>query len=119
MPLLKHVLIMLLIIIMRIGCRSSILVTHDYPDLGSASDLSCRVGNLIQPIRSTTQIWVVMHHQYRISVLVSQTSFAGKPVVASLNVGCFLRLRKFFWFYFLLFPMKVARVILTAVGGNP
>ena len=27
-------------------------------DLGSASDLSCRVGNLIQPIKSTTQIWV-------------------------------------------------------------
>ena len=78
MPLLKHVLIMLLIIIMRIGCRSSILVTHDYPDLGSASDLSCRVGNLIQPNRSTTQIWVVMHHQYRISVLVSQTSFGGE-----------------------------------------
>ena len=75
MPLLKHVLIMLLIIIMRIGRRNSILVMHDYPDLGSASDLSCCVGNLIQPIRSTTQIWVVMHHQYRISVLVSQTSF--------------------------------------------
>ena len=44
-----------------------------YPDLGRASDwLSCE-GNLIQPIRSTTQIWVVTHHQYGIS-------------------GCFLRL---------------------------
>ena len=46
-----------------------------YPDLGSASDLSCHVGNLIQPIRSTTQIGVVTHHRYGISVLVSQTSF--------------------------------------------
>ena len=42
----------------------------------------------------------------------------GKPVVASPNVSCFLRLRKFFWFYFLLFPMKVARVILIVVEGN-
>ena len=68
----------------------------------SASDWSCCVGNLIQPIRSTTQIWVVMRHQYGISVLVSQTSFGRKPVVASPNVGCFLRLvwilaQKVFW----------------------
>ena len=28
-----------------------------------------------QPIKSTTQIWVVTRHQYGISVLVSQTSF--------------------------------------------
>ena len=49
-----------------------------YPDLGSASDWSCRVGNLIQPIRRTTQIWVVTRHQYGISALVSQTSFGGE-----------------------------------------
>ena len=36
------------------------------------------MGNLIQPIRSTTQIWVVMRHQYGISVLVSQASFGGE-----------------------------------------
>ena len=35
--------------------RNSILMPRHYPDLGSASDRSCRVGNLIQPIRSTTQ----------------------------------------------------------------
>ena len=58
--------------------RNSILMTRRYPDLGSASDWSCRVGNLIQPIRSTTQIWVVTRHQYGISVLVSQTSFGGE-----------------------------------------
>ena len=50
-------------------------MTRHYPDLGSASDWSCRVGNLIQPIRSTTQIWVVTRHQYGISALVSQKSF--------------------------------------------
>ena len=57
------------------------------PDLASASDWSCCVGILLQPIRITTQTWVVMFHQYGISALVSQTS----PVVASQNVGCFLR----------------------------
>ena len=38
--------------------RNSILMTRHYPDMGSASDWSCRVGNLIQAIRRTTQIWV-------------------------------------------------------------
>ena len=60
---------------LRNKCRNSILMKRHYPDLGSASDWLCRVGNLIQPIRSTTQIWVVMCHQYGISALVSQTSF--------------------------------------------
>ena len=36
--------------------RNSILMTRHYPDhLGSAFDWSYRVGNLLQPIRSTTQ----------------------------------------------------------------
>ena len=73
--------------------RNYILMTHHYPDLGSASDWSCCVGNLSQPTRSTTQIWEVTRHRYEISVLVSQTSFGGKkPLVASPNVGCFRRL---------------------------
>ena len=42
--------------------------------------------------QSITQICVVTRHQYGISALVSQTSFRGKPVVASQNVGCFLML---------------------------
>ena len=53
-------------------------MTLHYPDLGSASDWSYRVGNLIQPIRGTTQIWVVTRHQYGISALVSQTLFGGE-----------------------------------------
>ena len=36
------------------------------------------IGHTAGKIRSTTQIWVVMHHQYRISVLVSQASFHGE-----------------------------------------
>ena len=46
----------------------------------------------LQPIRSTTQIWVVTHHQYGISATVSQASFGGKPVVTSRNAGFLLRL---------------------------
>ena len=46
--------------------------------MGSASDWLCRVGNLLQPIRSITQIWVVTRYQYGISALVSQTSFRGE-----------------------------------------
>ena len=53
-------------------------MTRHYPNLDSASDWSCRVGNLIQPIRSTSQIWVVTRHHYGISALVSQTSFGGE-----------------------------------------
>ena len=49
-----------------------------YPDLGIASDWLCHMGNLIETIRSTTQIWVVTRRQYGISVLVSQTSFDGE-----------------------------------------
>ena len=49
--------------------------TRHYPDLASASDWSCGVGNLFQPIISTPQIWIVTRHQYGISALISQTSF--------------------------------------------
>ena len=44
----------------------------------SASDWLCHVGNLIEPIRSNSQIWVVTHHQYGISVLIFQMSFGGE-----------------------------------------
>ena len=50
-----------------------------YTDLGSASDWLCHEGNLLQPIRSTTQIGVVTGHQYEISALIPQMSFLGKP----------------------------------------
>ena len=45
-----------------------------YPDLGSASDWSCHVGNLLQPIRSTNQILVATCHQYGISALIFSDS---------------------------------------------
>ena len=63
----------------EIPCKS-VLMTRHYPDLGSASDWSCCLWNLLQPIRNATQIWVVTRHQYGISVLVSQTSFHRETV---------------------------------------
>ena len=59
-----------------------------------AFEWSCRVRNLLQPIRSTAWIWVVTRQQYGISTLVPETRhFEGKPVVATRNVGCLLRLK--------------------------
>ena len=70
--------------------RKFVLMTCDQ---GSASYWSCRNGNLLQPIRSTTQIWVVTYHWYGISVLVLQAPLCGKTNFAtSRNVNCFLRL---------------------------
>ena len=55
-------------------------MTPHYPDLGSASDwLKCE-GISLQPIRSTTYMWVVMRH------------FARAQVATLQNVDCFLRL---------------------------
>ena len=53
-------------------------MTCYYPDLTRAPNWTCRVGNLFQQIKSTTQIWVVTCLQYGISGLVSQTSFRGE-----------------------------------------
>ena len=44
-----------------------------------------------KPIRSTIQIWVVMHDQNGISAVVPQTSFWGETSGGSQN-ACFLRL---------------------------
>ena len=64
-------------------------MTRHYPELGSAFDWSYRGGNMIQSIRSTTQIWVVTRHQYGISALVPQTSFGGE------TSGCVAKCRLF------------------------
>ena len=67
-------------------------MTCHYLELFSASDWLCRERNLLQPIESTTQILVVMRHQYGIYTVIAQISFRGKPVVAWRNIGCFPRL---------------------------
>ena len=40
------------------------------------------------PIRSTTQTWVVMHHQYGVSALFPQVSFCGETSTG--NAKCWL-----------------------------
>ena len=70
-------------------------MTRHYLELGSASDWSSRVENLLQPIRGTTstQISLVTRHQYEIEFLrlFLRRHFAGKPVLASQNDSCFLK----------------------------
>ena len=70
--------------------RSSILVTRHYSDLFSTSDWSCREGIFLQPIRSTTQIWIVIRHQYGISAHAPPSSFRGETSggVASMRCLC-------------------------------
>ena len=58
--------------------RNSMLMTPHYPDPGTASDWLKQICHAVWPIRSTTQIWIVIRHQYGISALVSQTSFRGE-----------------------------------------
>ena len=95
--------------------RNSLLMTRHYPDLGSASDWLNQISHAARPIRSTTQIWVVNRHQYGISALVSQTSFGGKLVVASANVGCFLRLVVLVLLLFLLLSLMMMMITLVFV----
>ena len=55
--------------------RNSILMMHHNPDLTSACDWLNQISHAARPIKSTIQIWVVMHHQCGISELISQMSF--------------------------------------------
>ena len=42
-----------------------------FPDLDSTSDWLKQISLVAQPIKSTTQIWVVTHYQHEISALIS------------------------------------------------
>ena len=56
-------------------------MTFYHPDMGSASDWLYQIFLAAQPIRSTTQIWVVTCHQYEISALIPKMqmmSFCGE-----------------------------------------
>ena len=60
-----------------------------YTNLGNACDWLCRKGNLLQSIKSTTQIWVVVCHQYEISVVVAQMSFREETSDGVAKFGLF------------------------------
>ena len=75
--------------------RNSILMTHHYPDMGTASDWSCSSWNVLQPIRSTSQIWVVTRHQKEFLRSFLKRLFAGKQLVPSRNVVLFSHANSF------------------------
>jgi len=61
--------------------RNSIVMMLHYLDLGTASDWSCCLWNLLlNQSEALPQTWVVISHQYGISALVSQTAFHGETV---------------------------------------
>ena len=63
-------------------------MTRRYLVLGSASDWLKQISHAARPIRNTTQIWVVMRHQYGISAVVSQTLFCRGKIVAGGVAKC-------------------------------
>ena len=64
-----------------------------YLDQGSASDRLKQISHVARLIRSTTQIWEVILHQYGISVVNSQTSFCGETSGGILNCQLFSQAR--------------------------
>ena len=98
----------------RNDCRNPILMTRHYLDLGSASDWPC-----FNQSEAIPRIWVVTRYQYGI---VYQMCLPGKPVVASQNVGCFLRLVSFGQFlqsYKLSTKTnKQTRIVVSAIKNN-
>ena len=66
-------------------------MTRHHPDLGSASDWSCHLENLLQPIRSTMQIWKVTCHQCGISALPPQMSFREETRSGVTKCQCFIQ----------------------------
>ena len=73
--------------------RNSILMKRHYPDLGRASDWLKQIFHTARPIRSTTQIWIVLRRQYGISALISQTSFRRETSGGVLKRGLFSQAR--------------------------
>ena len=69
--------------------QNSMLMMCHYPNLGNACDWLCRKGNLLQSIKSTTQIWVVVCHQYEISAVVAQMSFREETSDGVAKFGLF------------------------------
>ena len=52
---------------LRNECTNSTLMMRHYPDLGNAFVWLKQISLAERPIRSTTEIWIVMCHQYIIS----------------------------------------------------
>lgn len=71
-------------------------MTRHFPHLVNTCDWLSRGGNLPQPIRSTTQIWVMTRHQCRISTFFPKTSFRGEiRGGGEARIGSFTKCRLF------------------------
>ena len=69
---------------------NSILMTCHYSALGGASDWLKYISLEAQPMRIATQIWLVRVMSMGFLRSFLESHFAGIPLVASQNVGCFL-----------------------------
>ena len=98
--------------------RNSILMMCHYPDLASVFYWQCRERKFLQPIKSTTQIWVVKRHQYGISALIPQTSFRGEIRGDVVKVDCFLRLQKTVLYLPLPFHSELEAFIVRPIKSN-
>ena len=67
--------------------RNSMLMTRHYPNLGSSSDWSCRVGKF--DLTNQKHYPDLGSGAYRISALIFQTSFGEETSVSVANVGFF------------------------------
>ena len=68
--------------------RNSILMTCHHPELGSASNWSHRVGNLLQPIRSTDASSVRLWWRREVSAVFTGYTEAGRsrPLSAAVTI---------------------------------
>ena len=75
---------------LRNECRNSILMTCHYPDLNNASHRMKQFFNQSEAL-PRSGYWRVISMEFLQSFLLRR-HFAGKPVMESWNVGCFLSL---------------------------
>ena len=73
----------------------------------SGFDWSRLVGNVLQPIRSSTQIWVATRQQYGSSALASQTSLRGNTIIGSVEKCRLLSQARLKYFVFKTTPQQV------------
>ena len=72
---------------LRNKCKNSILMMHHHPDKRSASDWLSQEENLLQPIKSSFQIWVVTSSVWNFCTCSSEVILQGNH-----SIDCFLRL---------------------------
>ena len=85
--------------------RNSLLMTRQYPGMGSVSDWMKQISRAARTIRNATHTWVLTRHQLEFLRSFLRRHFAGKLVVGSRNVCCFPRLDYYLKFIYLWCPV--------------